>query len=94
MCDVDELRSCVQILTDKGSFNPSKTPVYFTPKYGNKIDLARQLPSKCSDSFARIQGDELRYVFVYFPSNLMYWDCIFFLVAERVQNGRGMSLWL
>lgn len=46
VCDVDELTSCVQILTNKGAMNPAVTPVYFTPKYGNTIDLARHLPSK------------------------------------------------
>lgn len=46
VCDIDELRSCVQILTNKGVMNPTVTPVHFTPKYGNTIDLARRLPSK------------------------------------------------
>ena len=46
VCDIDELRSCVQILTNKGVLNPTVTPIHFTPKYGNTIDLARQLPSK------------------------------------------------
>ena len=46
VCDINELRSCVQILTNKGVMNPTVTPVHFTPKYGNTIDLARQLPSK------------------------------------------------
>ena len=46
VCDMDELRSCVQILTNKGPLNPTETPVHFTPKYGNAIDLARELPSK------------------------------------------------
>ena len=46
VCDIDELRSCVQILTNKGVLNPTVTPIYFTPKYGNTMDLARHLPSK------------------------------------------------
>lgn len=46
VCDMDELRSCVQILTNKGPLNPAETPIHFTPKYGNAIDLARQLSSK------------------------------------------------
>ncbi|XP_078347983.1 uncharacterized protein LOC144633073 isoform X2 [Oculina patagonica] len=45
LCDMNELRSCVQILTNKGIRNPIATPIHFTPKYGNTIDLARQLPS-------------------------------------------------
>ena len=48
VCDMDELRSCVQIWTNKDVVNPITTPIYFTPKYGNTIDLARQLPSKLS----------------------------------------------
>ena len=46
VCDMDELRSCVQILTNKGTLNPKSTPIHFTPKYGGPIDLARQFPSK------------------------------------------------
>ena len=46
VCDMDELRSCVQILTNKGTLNPKSTPIHFTPKYGGSIDLARQFPSK------------------------------------------------
>ena len=46
VCDIDELRSCVQILTNKTVLNPTVTPIYFTPRYGNIIDLARHLPSK------------------------------------------------
>lgn len=46
VCDIDELRSCVQILTNRGVMNPIVTPVHFTTKYGNTIDLARHLPSK------------------------------------------------
>ena len=46
VCDMDELRSCVQILTNKGVKNPIVMPIHFTPKYGNTVDLARQLPSK------------------------------------------------
>lgn len=46
VCDIDELRSCVQILTNKGVMNPAVTPVHFTPKYGNTIDLVLRLPSK------------------------------------------------
>lgn len=46
VCDIEELRSCVQILTNKGVMNPTITPIYFTLKYGNTIDLARHLPSK------------------------------------------------
>ena len=46
LCDMNELRSCVQILTNKGAMNPLAKPIYFTRKYGNTIDLAHQLPSK------------------------------------------------
>ena len=46
VCDMDELRSCVRILTNKGTLNPKSTPIHLTPKYGSTIDLARQLPSK------------------------------------------------
>ena len=46
VCDMDELRSCVQILTNKGTLNPKSMPIHFTPKYGGPIDLARQFPSK------------------------------------------------
>ena len=46
VCDINELRSCVQILTNKGALNPAQTPICFTPKFGNNIDLARALPSK------------------------------------------------
>lgn len=46
VCDMDELRSCVQILTNRGTLNPKSTPIHFTPKYGGPIDLARQFPSK------------------------------------------------
>ena len=46
VCDMDELRSCVQIITNKGVLNPTVTPIHFTPKYGNTIDLARQFPSE------------------------------------------------
>ena len=46
VCDINELRSCVQILTNKGAVNPTNNPIYFTKKFGNTIDLARQLPSK------------------------------------------------
>ncbi|XP_022793492.1 uncharacterized protein LOC111332406 isoform X4 [Stylophora pistillata] len=45
VCDMDELRSCVRILTNKGTLNPKSTPIHLTPKYGSTIDLARQLPS-------------------------------------------------
>ena len=45
-CDMDELKSCVQILTNKGVFNPTTTSIHFTPKYGSTIDLAGRLPSK------------------------------------------------
>lgn len=46
LCAIDELRSCVQVLTNKGVMNPTVTPIHFTPKFGNTIDLARHLPSK------------------------------------------------
>lgn len=46
VCDVDQLRSCVQILTNKGPLNPTETPIHLTPRYGNTVDLARHLPSK------------------------------------------------
>ena len=46
VCDISELRSCVQILTNKGAVNPTNNSIYFTKKFGNTIDLARQLPSK------------------------------------------------
>ena len=46
VCDMDELKSCVQILTDKGVSNPTITSIHFTPKYGSIIDLAGRLPSK------------------------------------------------
>ena len=46
VCDINELRSCVQILTNKGPVNPTNNSIYFTKKFGNTIDLARQLPSK------------------------------------------------
>ncbi|XP_068725664.1 uncharacterized protein [Montipora capricornis] len=45
VCDVNELRSCVQILTNKGPLNPAETPIHFTARFGNAIDLAKQLPS-------------------------------------------------
>ena len=44
--DMDELKSCVQILTNKGVLNPATTSIHFTPKYGSTIDLAGRLPSK------------------------------------------------
>ena len=46
VCDVVQLRSCVQILTNKGPLNPTETPIHFTPRFGNTVDLARHLPSK------------------------------------------------
>ena len=46
VCDMDELKSYVQILTNKGVLNPKTTSIHFTPKYGSTIDLAGRLPSK------------------------------------------------
>ena len=46
VCDINELRSCVQILTNKGPVNPTNNSIYFTKTFGNTIDLARQLSSK------------------------------------------------
>ncbi|XP_068715873.1 uncharacterized protein [Montipora foliosa] len=45
VCDIKELRSCVQILTNKGPLNPVETPVHYASSFGNPIDLAKELPS-------------------------------------------------
>lgn len=46
VCSIDEVKKCCQVLTNKGPVNPLSTPVHFTTKYGNKLDLKAQLPSK------------------------------------------------
>lgn len=46
VCDIKELRSCVQILTNRGPLNPAETPVHYSSSFGNPIDLAKELPSK------------------------------------------------
>ena len=44
LCNIDELRDVVQVVTNKGMKNPSKEPVHFTCYYGNKIDLPKIFP--------------------------------------------------
>lgn len=46
VCDINELRSCVQLLTNKGPLNPVEVAIHFTTRFGNAIDLAKQLPSE------------------------------------------------
>lgn len=46
VCDINELRSCVQLLTNKGPLNPVEAAIHFTARFGNAIDLAKQLPSE------------------------------------------------
>lgn len=45
ICLMEELKDCCQVLTNKGFFNPSRTPVHFTPNYGYELDLRKELSS-------------------------------------------------
>ncbi|XP_028393815.1 uncharacterized protein LOC114518092 [Dendronephthya gigantea] len=45
VCDLQELRSCALVKTNKGFVNPSLEPVHFTVKYGNKTNLEKDFSS-------------------------------------------------
>ena len=42
--DLDVLRECAVVMTNRGAREPRTHSVYFTPAYGNQIDLANDLP--------------------------------------------------
>ena len=44
--DLDVLRKCAVVMTNRGPRNPVTSSVYFTPAYGNDVDLAKVLPGK------------------------------------------------
>ena len=46
VCDMEELRLCALIKTNKGFVNPSLEPVHFTVEYGNEVNLEKEFPSK------------------------------------------------
>ena len=78
VCDISELRSCVQILTNKGPVNPTNNSIYFTKKFGNTIDLARQLSSK---NF---------FLFPFLISHFDFFNLLSFLPCLPIY---GMELW-
>lgn len=45
ICDLEELRECALLQTNKGFLNPSVQPVHFTIEYGNETNLIKEFPS-------------------------------------------------
>ncbi|XP_077982386.1 uncharacterized protein LOC144437336 [Glandiceps talaboti] len=50
VCNMEELKDVVQVITNHGLINPTKQPTHFTTDYGNKIDLQRDLPGLYCDN--------------------------------------------
>ncbi|XP_070575816.1 uncharacterized protein [Ptychodera flava] len=44
VCNLEELKEIVKVVTNHGLVNPATQPTHFTTDYGNKVDLQGQLP--------------------------------------------------
>ena len=50
LVNLDQLRSVIALVTNKGVLRVSEQSIHFPPAYGNSIDLQEHLPGKSSSS--------------------------------------------
>ena len=71
VCDMEELRLCALIMTNKGFVNPSLEAVHFTVEFGNKVNLEKEFPSKlCLMNV--LQGYSKRLLLIYIEQLNLY----------------------